>query len=217
MDTTIRIAIAEDHNIVRKALAAMLCEDGDIEVVADAPDGEALIALIAAMAVPPDVCMLDINMPKMDGHETLRYLKQAYPDMRFLILTQHDHDFVIIRMLRAGANAYLLKDSEPEELKHAVRTIMTQAYFQSRLVNGHIHALVQGRKDLSRVELTELEEEFLRHCCSELGYKEIAAKMNIPERKIDYLRDSLFDKLDTQSRTGLALLALRLGLASLEH
>jgi DNA-binding NarL/FixJ family response regulator len=213
---TIRIAIAEDHTIVRKALVSMLNEDPHMEVVYDATDGEALIDYVDAQKEKPDVCMLDINMPKKDGHETLKYLKAKYPDMRFLILTQHEHELVIIRMLRAGANAYVLKDSEPDELKRAIRTIMKQPYFQSRLISGHLHAMVQGKKDHEHPELTDTEMEFLRHCCSELGYKEIAALMNISERKIDYFRDSLFAKLHTQSRTGLALYALRLGLVKLD-
>lgn len=194
----------------------MLNEDPEMEVIYDAPDGEALTSYIAGLKVKPDVCVLDINMPKMDGYETLKHLKLKHPDIRCLILTQHDHELVIIRMLRAGANAYVLKDAEPDELKRAIQTIMTEPYYQSRLISGHLHAMVQGQKDHEQQELTEKEVEFLKHCCSELSYKEIASLMGMGERKIDYLREGLFEKLHIQSRTGLALYALRLGLVSLD-
>lgn len=212
MSKKIRIAIAEDHTIVRKGLVAMLGTDEAFQMVADAANGRELLQSLSPINPPADVCLLDVNMPEMNGYETLVALKANYPAMRFLILTQLEHEYIIIRMLKAGASGYMLKDTEPAELKQAIRTILEQPYYNNKLVNGRLFSLVQNTKDYEKLSLTDREQEFLKLCCTELAYKEIASKMDITERTVAYYRESLFQKLQVKSRTGLALYALKLGL-----
>jgi len=208
----IHIALADDHTMVREGIVAMLTGNEEFEVTGSAPNGKVLLEIIAKMKTPPDVCLLDINMPEMDGYQTLVALKQAYPEMRFLMLSQFDHEFVIIKMLKAGANGYMLKDAEPQELKQAIRAIMEKPFYNSRLVNGHLISLVQKGEDYNKLTLSDTEQEFLRYSCSDLTYKQIADKMNLGKRTIEGYREALFHKLQVKSRTGLALYALKLGI-----
>lgn len=214
---TIRIAIAEDYTLVRKGFMSILNSDEEFEVVADAPNGEELIAALERVKPPADVCLLDVNMPKMNGYETLMVLHEKYPDMRFLILTQLEHEYIVVRMLMAGASGYMLKTIEPSELKQAIKTIMEHPYYNNKLVDGRLVNLVQKGEEYKKIILTKPEETFLKWCCSDLGYKQIADKMEINESAAIYYRKQLFDKLNVKSRTGLALYALKLGLVPMEE
>jgi DNA-binding NarL/FixJ family response regulator len=198
--------------MVREGIVAMLTGDDAFEVICSAPNGKVLLEMIAKQSTPPDICLLDINMPEMDGYQTLIALKSAYPDMRFLMLSQFDHEFVIIKMLKAGARGYLLKDAEPSELKYAIREIMEKSYYHSRLVNGHLISLIQKGEDYTRLALSDPEQEFLKYSCSDLTYKQIADKMHLSKRTIEGYREALFNKLNVKSRTGLAMYALKLGI-----
>jgi DNA-binding NarL/FixJ family response regulator len=208
----IRIALADDHTMVREGIVSMLTGDDGFEIACSAPNGKVLVEMIAKLGTPPDICLLDINMPEMDGYQTLIALKAAYPDMRFLMLSQFDHEFVIIKMLKAGARGYLLKDAEPSELKYAIREIMEKSYYHSRLVNGHLISLIQKGEDYTRLALSDPEQEFLKYSCSDLTYKQIADKMHLSKRTIEGYREALFNKLNVKSRTGLAMYALKLGI-----
>ena len=213
----ITIALADDHTMVREGIIAMLSGDDDLEVVGSAPNGKVLIDMISRMKSPPDVCLLDISMPEMDGYQTLIALKKTWPEMRLLMLSQFDHEFVIIKMLKGGANGYMQKDSEPSELKQAIRTIMEKPFYNSRLVNGHLISLVQKGEDYTKLSLNDTELEFLKFCCSDLTYKQIADKMHLGKRTIEGYRQSLFTKLEVKSRTGLALYALKLGIVPMNE
>lgn len=212
----IRIAIAEDHTLVRKGFVSLLNADEEFQVVADAANGKELIDLLAHVSPAPDVCLLDVSMPQMNGYETLLVLKEQYPGMRFLILTQLEHEFIIIKMLKAGASGYMLKTTDPIDLKQAIKTILQHSYYHNKLVDGRLVKFVQSGEDYRKIKLSPQEELFLKWCCSDLGYKEIADKMGIPERTAVYYRQQLFQKLDVQSRTGLALYALKLGLVAMD-
>ena len=218
MSQKIRVAIADDHTLVRKGYIALLEEDetGEFEVVADAPNGKDLLLSLKKLSAPPDVCLLDVSMPEMNGYETLLALKEQYPGTRFLILTQLEHEHIVIRMLKAGASGYMLKSTDPEELRQAIKTIVRSPYYNNSLVNHKLISLVTKGEDYRKISLTPQEENFLKHCCSDLGYKEIAGKMGITERNAAFYRQQLFDKLGVQSRTGLALYALKLGLVPIE-
>jgi DNA-binding NarL/FixJ family response regulator len=216
MTEKIRVALADDHTLVRKGFVSILQEDPDFEVVADASNGRELLQLLERKPEPADVCLLDVSMPEMNGYETLLALRERYPEMRFLILTQLEHEYIIVRMLKAGASGYMLKSTEPAELKQAIRAILHHPFYNNKLVNNKLISLVTKGEDYKKIALTAQEESFLKHCCSDLAYKQIADKMGISERTAAFYRQQLFDKLNVQSRTGLALYALKLGLVPME-
>lgn len=210
----IRVALADDHTMFRKGILSLLNSAPEFQVVAEASNGLELIQLLAKLETLPDVCLLDINMPKMNGFDTLIALKKTYPDMKFLILTMFDHEFVILRMLRNGANGYLLKEDDPDELKRAIEYVYNRTFYHSELVSGRLISMVQKGVEYSHIQLTDNEQVFLEFCCSELTYKEIAEKMSLSVRTVEGYRDTLFEKLNIHSRTGLVIYAMKLGIAN---
>lgn len=210
----IRIALADDHAILRKGLAELINSMKGLSVVADADNGADLLEQLQTMAEKPEVCILDINMPDMNGYETAAAIRDQYPDINILALSMYDSEFNIIKMLRAGAQGYLLKSVTPAELMRAVTDVCNQGFYISELVTGRmLRSLQNPKSDLP--QLTDNEEQFLGLCCTELTYKEIADKMHKSPRTIDGYREDLFAKLGISSRTGLVLYALKTGIAKM--
>ncbi len=137
--------------------------------------------------------------------------------MRFLILTQLEHEFIIVRMLRAGASGYMLKTINATELKEAIKTILKQSFYFNKLVTGVRASRAKKGLEEKDIKLSEQEEAFLKWCCTDLSYKEIADKMGVNESAVIYYRKQLFQRLGVQSRTGLALCAFVMGLVPLDE
>lgn len=213
-DQVIRVAIADDHMMFRRGIAELLNHAPTFEVVAEAGNGRELIDMIGRLSDQPDVCLLDINMPVQDGHQTLVVLKEKYPMIKCLALTMYDQEFIIIRMLRNGINGYLLKENDPEELKRAIRFVLEHDFYHSELVSSRlISVLKQGK--YNELNLNYNEQRFLELCCTELIYKEIATRMGLSVRTVEGYRDDLFQRLGVKTRTGLVMYALKNGIVSL--
>ncbi len=208
----IRVAIADDHVILRRGVAEMLSKTDGLSVVAEAGNGVELIDKLQQSYTLPDVCILDINMPEMNGYETAKAINKKWPTMRILALSMYDTELNVIKMLRSGAHGYILKDSDPEELKVAIFSVCKNGYYHSELVTGKMmHEL--GEEDAKfNVEISEKEMQFLKYSATEMTYKEIASEMKLSTRTIDGYRESLFKKFNTTTRTGLAIYAIRAGL-----
>lgn len=210
----IRIALADDHAILRKGLAELINSMEGMKIVLDADNGHELLEKLKGADPKPDVCILDINMPQMNGYETAAAIREQYEDMNILALSMYDSEFNIIKMLRAGAQGYLLKNVSPAEMQRAITDVYQHGFYHSELVTGRMLRMLHDRKS-GKAELNENEEEFLRLCCTELTYKEIAERMYKSPRTIDGYREDLFTKLGITSRTGLVLYALKTGIASM--
>ena len=213
---SITLALADDHVLLRNGLANLL-KDLDYEIVFEADNGKQFIEKLKTHP-EPQIALMDINMPLMDGYETTLYLKNNYPEIKVLALSMYDDENAIIRMLRNGAKGYILKDSDPSELKTALRDVSTKGFYHSDLVTGTlIHTLnhLDDPENASLREgykLNEREIEVLKYMCTELTYKEIADQMHVSPRTVDGYRDSLLEKLECKSRVGLVLFAIRQGL-----
>jgi two-component system, NarL family, invasion response regulator UvrY len=179
-------------------------------------NGKELISKLSSAKILPDICLLDINMPELNGFETAKIMKETWPSIKILAVSVYDSEFNIIGMLRAGAGGYILKDAEPEMLKKAIETLHEKGFYHSELVTGKImHQIMSKPKEISPIELNDNEIQFLKMCCSEMTYREIADTLKISHRTVDGYRDHLFQKLNIKSRTGLVLYALRTGITSL--
>lgn len=214
----IRVAIADDHIMMRKGAVSLLNSFEGVEVVLEADNGDMLIKQLKETKKIPDICILDISMPVLNGFETILELKYNWPEMKCLVLSMHNNEFSILRMIKSGANGYLLKASPPEELYAALLSIYKKGYYDSELVSSSIFQVVEAKfknKELLP-KITDKELEFLAFCCSELNYKEIAAKMKLSVRTVEGYRDNLFDKLQVNTRIGLVMFAINTGLLSLE-
>ena len=213
--TPIRIAIADDHTMLRKGIVGLLRTSDKFEIVAEAGNGQELIDLIGKLKEHPDVCMLDVNMPVLDGYKTLVKLKEIYPLMKFLILSMNDSEFAIIKMLRNGANGYLLKEDDPEELKRAIEYVAENDFYHSALTSAHLRGIRKSGDKYKAIAMNTNEQTFLELCCTEMVYKEIAAQMGLSVRTVEGYRDELFQKLGVNTRTGLVIYALKNGMVNL--
>ncbi len=202
----ITVALADDHTMFRRGLISILKPYRHIEVLFDAANGQELINKIHAAEEKPDICIIDINMPEMNGYDTAKYIKRHFPKIKMLALSMYDDEDNIIRMLRYGANGYLLKDIEPDVLVDALKRIKEQGFYHSELITSDI---LNSLQDAHTIMLSSAEVEFLKMACTEMTYKEMANTMGVSERTVDGYRDRLFGKLDVKSRIGLVIYAIR--------
>ena len=206
------IVLVDDHSLLRNGLAELVKSQGHT-VLFEADNGSSFLAKLDTKNLT-DIVLMDINMPEMDGFETASWIKTNHPAIKVLALSMYDNETSIIRMLKCGAKGYILKDSEPAELKAAIHSLMNKGFYYSDLVSGKLmHAINKlddendGLKSL--VPLNDRETEFLKLACSELTYKEIADKMFVSPRTIDGYRDALFEKLQLKTRVGLVMYAIK--------
>lgn len=208
--------MADDHVLLRNALASLIDTFGNCRVIFQAGTGKALTESILAGTVP-DVVILDLNMPEMDGYETATWLLNNAPEVHVLMLTMYDSELSLIRLLQAGVKGFLKKDIHPDELKFAIQSVMHAGYYYSNHTTGKLVNLFRNNSDgnsLRRATLSEQEVQFLKLACTDLTYKAIAQQMKLNPRSVDTLRDQLFIKLDVKSRVGLAMVAIRQGVVS---
>jgi two-component system invasion response regulator UvrY len=211
----IKVALADDHQLLRNALAALIDGFGDCKVIFQASNGKDFIEQMPSLK--PDVAILDLNMPEKDGYETAQFLQKNHPEVLVLMLTMYDSELSLIRLLQAGVKGFLKKDIHPSELNFAIHSVFQSGYYYSNHTTGKLVNLFrknnEAKLNLQNVMLSDNELFFLKLACSDLTYKEIAQKMSLNPRSVDNLRDQLFIKLDVKSRVGLAMVAIRNGIA----
>lgn len=214
MKSKIKIVLADDHILLRHALAGLVNSFDDCEVMAEVDHGNELIELLSRGRVP-DLILLDLNMPKFDGYDTAKWIKENCPTVSILMLTMYDSEIALIRLLKVGVKGFLKKDVHPSELKFAIHAVMESGHYYSHGTTGRLMNLFRNSYDnvtLQRTMLSEAEIQFLKLTCTEFTYKEIAEQMDLTPRAVDNLRDTLFTKLDAKSRVGLAMFAIKQGL-----
>lgn len=202
----IPIAIVDDHTLFRKGVVGLMAEFEELEVVFDAANGKQMQEALVKFPLPK-VVLMDINMPIMDGYETTCWLKSNYPQVHVLALSMFEDDKAVIKMIRCGACGYILKESKPRDLLEAIKIIVLKGVYINEMVSGKLLRSLASQEIMPNLSSKELD--FLKHCCLELTYKEIADLMFVSPRTVDNYRESLFQKLNIKSRTGLVLYAIR--------
>jgi DNA-binding NarL/FixJ family response regulator len=210
--TGIKIGLVDDHQLFSKSLGLLLSSFKNVKVVVDAINGKDLQEKLPKIATAPDIMLIDVSMPVMDGPQTAEWLCEAFPKIHLVALSMDDKEQTVIKMLKAGCCAYLFKDIHPNDLEKALHEIYRVGYYNPAL---SYQRLIAGSEEMSHANFTDREIEFLKLSCSDLTYREVAMKMSLSERAIDGYRESLFRKLNVQSRTGMALEAIRKGLVVL--
>jgi len=211
----IQIGITDDHQLFLKSLSLMLQSFENYEVVIEALNGKDLQQKMKQKKVIPDIMLIDVNMPQMNGFETAGWLNKNYPQIKLVALSGNDEDRIIIDMLKAGCCAYLMKDTHPDELEKALNEISRKGYYNGDTSNINFRRLIQHEQNKELFNMSEKEKDFLQLACSEMTYKEIAVKLVVSERTVDGYRESLFHKFKVQSRVGLCLEAIRRKIVSL--
>lgn len=214
-DHKITLGIIDDHQLFVRSMSALLQVDDRFSVIVDAQNGAYMLEKLNAGATCPDIMLVDVKMPGMNGMDTAEALSKKFPEIRLVALTSEDDDLSIISMIKAGCCAYLLKDMNVDELYLALVEIYEKGHYNADVINLNYRRLITRAKNEEQVQLTRQELIFLKLACSDLTYKQIAAEMHLAERTIDGYRESVFGKFNVQSRVGMALEAIRRKLVTL--
>jgi two-component system invasion response regulator UvrY len=212
--TAVRLALVDDHTLFRKGLISLIeMVSGNYSIVFEADNGLQLQDKLDKNN-QPDIILMDINMPGMDGFASVQWLNEKFPLIKILVVSMIEKEETIVRMLKLGVKGYLCKDVEPKELGEALNAVMNKGFYYTDFITGKlVHSLQNGQQDTEKSSalklMSEREKDFLQLACSEYTYHEIAAKMFLSPKTIDGYRDALFEKLKVKSRVGLALYAVK--------
>lgn len=209
---TIKVAIADDHQIFRKGVILSLKPYTNIQFICEADNGEELLECIEAEI--PDVVLLDLRMPKKDGIETTKYLNKNYPHIRILILTMYEDERFVGHLMESGANGYLLKSTEPAEIRQALEDVMENGFYLNNFVNRVLIKKRYSRQRFnpnlnSEITISEREREVLSLVCMEFTAQEIAEKMEISPRTVEAIKDRLMERFGVKNSVGLVFFAMK--------
>ena len=213
----ISIAIADDHNLVAEALSDLIQKFDNYDVLFVAGNGRDLLNRLQRGPLP-DIALIDLNMPEMDGFDTAQQLRELHPTVRVLALSMTDHEEHIVRMIHNGTRGYLLKGCRPSELRRALDDVMTRGFYYSEFLTNQLIRNLNAPEPNASVTVYKLngrEQNFLKMACSELTYNEIADRMCVSPRTIDGYREVVFQKLSVRTRVGMVMEAVRHGLVAL--
>ncbi len=205
------IVIVDDHLLIARAIAGVIDNFPDYSVLYEAEHGKALIEKFKVAKNVPDIVLLDVTMPVMDGFETAKWIKTNHRAVLVIALSMQDDEVSLIKMIKAGAKGYLLKNIHPAELKVALDTLVSKGQYFPDWATSKVFSTITDEQQAKHtsVSFTERENEFLKYCCTEMTYKEIAEKMFCSPRTVEGYRDALFEKLGLKTRVGLAVYALK--------
>jgi len=211
----IHIGIVDDHQLFLKSLGFMIGSFPACEVVLEALSAEEMLRSLALPKPRPEIMLIDVTMPVMDGEAAATEIGRAYPQIRKVALSVEEHDDQVIRMLRAGCCAYIPKRIHPTELEKALTEIYQTGYYNADLFNINHRRLIAREKEEKLLQLTGRERQFLALACSDLTYRQVADRMQVAERTVDGYRESVFGKLKVCSRVGMAVEAIRRNLVKI--
>tara|TARA_R110002073_G_scaffold40547_5_gene115343 strand:+ start:497248 stop:497889 length:642 start_codon:yes stop_codon:yes gene_type:complete len=205
------VAIVDDHLLFAKSLKGLINTFEEFNVIYHAMNGSELIEKLESISNIPDVVLMDINMPIMNGLETTYWLKKNHPNIKVLALSMDDDEMLIIKMIKKGARGYLLKDIHPDELRDALNEVIIEGFYHTKRVSRTIQkSMTSEIKDQSEISGNELT--VLKLACTEKTYKEMAGEMYLSPKTIDGYRESLFKKTGAKSRVGLVMYAIKHGI-----
>ncbi|NQY07650.1 MAG: response regulator transcription factor [Flavobacteriaceae bacterium] len=209
------IVIADDHSLFTEALTSLINSFDNFNVLYSVGDGKELMEKLKVNKNIPDLILLDINMPVMNGLETMKAIRKAGINVKVAGLSMESNEGTVVRLIKDGANGYLLKNCKPKALREALQRIVTEGHYYSEFVSQSLINSIKN--DTAKPQIKDKELEFLRLVCTtDLNYVQIAEKMNLSKRTIDGYRDSLFNKFGVGNRPGLMLFALKNKLVILE-
>jgi DNA-binding NarL/FixJ family response regulator len=204
------IAIVDDHILIAKALQSIISNFDSFEVLYECENGKELQEKFELQSNIPNIVLLDVSMPIMNGFETAAWITQNHPNVLIMALSMQDDEQSVIKMIKNGSKGYLLKNTHPIELETALNTLIKNGSYYPDWVTSRLCAnLTKNQIRLSNTIFSEREKEFLKYTITELTYREIADKMCCSPRTVEGYRDNLFEKLDLKTRVGLAVFAIK--------
>jgi len=209
------LVIVDDHLLVADSLKMLIGMFSGYNVIYHAKNGYDLQQKMKSNKTLPDVILLDVNMPIMNGYDTMEWLGKEHPNIKVLALSMDDDEQMVLKMLSRGANGYLLKDIHPEALKIALNEVMSRGYYHSDKVAATLLNSLKPKEEVPTIRLKENELKFLQLSCSDLTYNEIAERMFLSPKTIDNYRGDLFKRFKVKNRVGLVIFGLRNKLISI--
>jgi len=211
----IKIAIADDYKIFREGLKVGLSADDSLEIIAEADNGEDLIKALETSS--PDVIIMDLKMPIMDGMEATKIVRKKYPAMKVLVVSMYEDDKFIIHLMENGANGYLLKNAEPDEIRRSIYAVHENGYYFNDLVNKALLKKLVLKNNFKpsfnqNIDLTEREQEVLKMICEEKTAAEIAKEIFLSPRSVEGIRQRLIEKIGVRNTAGLVMFAVKNGI-----
>ena len=208
----IKVAIADDHKIFRKGVILSLRTYTNIKFTLEAENGDELLKNIPGNE--PDVILMDLRMPGKDGIETTKIISKQYPQIKIVILTMYDDEKFVYHMMENGANGYLLKNAEPQEIRRAIMDVYEKGYYLNNFVNRILLKRSHARQKVvpslnSEITLNDKERDVLRFICMEFTAQEIAQKMEISARTVEAIKDRLMERFGTRNTAGLVFFAVK--------
>lgn len=207
------IVIVDDHILIAKALEGIIGNFGEFEVIYVCESGKDLIQKFEEGNTIPDIILMDVSMPIMDGFETAAWVTKNHPNIKIMALSMQGDDNSVIKMIKNGAKGYLLKNTHPKDLETALTRLNADGFFYPEWASKIIFSNLNNNDIETSVKISEREKEFLKYTVTELSYKEIADRMCCSPRTVESYRDQLCDKLDLKTRVGLAVFAIKNGFA----
>lgn len=217
MKKGIKVFIADDHTLFRKAMVNLLQSFSRVSVVKDAENGKELLTLVKYE--PPDVALIDLQMPVMDGADTCEQLIAKYPEIKLIVLTMHDSEKYVLHMMEMGVHGFLLKNSEPDELERAIYAVYDKDFYHNDLVASVLRKSVldrvtSDRPNFTKADLSDREKEVLVMICRELTIREIAEKISLSENTVRNHRVNIMEKIGAHNMVGMVKYAYDSGLIS---
>ena len=212
----IKIGIADDYKIYRDGLKVGLMADNKFDIVLEADNGEDLLRAMKTSL--PDIVIMDLKMPIMDGMEATKQIRAQFPEVKVLVVTMYDDDKFIIHLMEIGANGYLLKNAEPEEIRKAIYSVIENGYYFNDLVNKALLKKLVIKNQIKpsfkqNIELTERELEVLTMICEEKTAAEIGREIYLSPRSVEGIRQRLIEKVGVRNMAGLVMFAVKNGIA----
>ena len=203
------VVIVEDHLLLSQAIGNIVDSFGQFKVLYLCGNGKELLEKFSSPQNIPDIVLMDINMPIMNGIETTEWISKNHSLVNVLALSVEDHETTVLKMIRAGAKGYLLKDTEKSILESALLDVIKNGFYHTKNVTNLLLKSFSEKETEKSIRFKERELKFIKLACSELTYREIAEKMNLSPKTIEGYRASLFEKLNVRNRIGLVIYAIK--------
>jgi len=206
----IDIVITDDHKLFRKGIASLLEDFDFIGNIYEAGNGKELLSLLMEVESLPDLILLDLQMPEMDGMEATRKIREKYPDIKIIILTMQDDEQIILYMIQQGVNGYLMKSADPDELEKAFKDVIRKdLYFPEDISKLVYSSLNEKKSNIKVIDLTKREIKVLELICKEYTANEIAEELQVSPRTVEGYRTKLLDKTGSKNLAGLVVFAFK--------
>ena len=214
----VKTVIADDHNLFRKGISSMFADNPSISIIGEASNGQELLNMLKD--IHPDLILMDLKMPGMDGIEATEHIKAKYPDIKIIVLSMYEDERFIIHLLELGVNGYLLKNAEPEEMEYTIETVMTKDFcFNDQITNimrKNLFGTRKGKPNFdTNVEFTPRELQILKLVCKEMTNTEIGRELHLSSRTVEGHRKKILEKTGAKNTAGMVYFAIKNGIVDM--